>query len=309
MKIDRLLGIITYLLNRDIVTCKQLASKFEVTERTIQRDIESINMAGIPIVSLRGTNGGYKILDHFRFSKQTISRSDLSTIRLALESLSSVLLVKDGSELAEKVGSIHRTEKDNKISIDFGVASENPRVVDNFKLMSEAIQNNRLVEFTYTSSSNYTSQKVLEPVALKFKWYAWYIVCYIPEKDEYRIYKMSRISNLRVSPTETAHEHKDIDTIFDRLMNKDSRIPTKVEIRVPLSIFVSFNEYFHKLKILSKDHEYAIISIDVFENERMWFAFLLSFCDEIEIIEPQHIKSKIYNHSKKILEKFEIPDK
>ncbi len=309
MKIDRLLGIIIYLLNRDVVTCKHLANKFEVTERTIQRDIESINVAGIPIISLRGTNGGYKILDHFRFSKQTMSQSELSIIRLALESLNSVSLVKDSSELVEKINTINRSRNESNISIDFGVASENPNVIDNFKLISEAIESNHLIEFTYTNSSNYSSQKRLEPVALKFKWYAWYMISYVSEKEEYRILKLSRISKLKMCSTIVKSNHKDVNNIFDRLMCKDNRILTPIEIKVQSRIFVSFNEYFHNLNIISSDEENTIVTIEVFEDERMWFALLLSYGDEIEILQPEHIRSKIYIHSKKIVEKFKIPDK
>ena len=66
MKIDRLIGITMYLLNRNIVSARELADKFEVSVRTIVRDVEALSMAGIPISSLTGASGGYEILRHIQ---------------------------------------------------------------------------------------------------------------------------------------------------------------------------------------------------------------------------------------------------
>lgn len=309
MKIDRLLGIITYLMNRDIVTAKELAKRFEVTERTIQRDVESINSARIPIVSLRGTNGGYKILDHFKFSKQTLSQNDLSSIRLALESMKSVCIVNDYSDLIEKVDNINKPIEGTKVSVDFGVAKENKKVVENYKTLNEAINVKRKVLFEYVNAMNNVSQKIIEPISLNFKWYSWYLVGYKSDDKAYRIYKLSRISNLSISEFDYDDIHNGPECSFDNLMKGDNRKATKLKIKCSDRVFIGFNEYFQNLEVIEKNEGYYSVILHVIEEERMWFAFMLSFGNDIEIIEPNHIRKRMYDHSKKIIDIYKIPDR
>ena len=73
MKIDRMLTIIVMLLNRDRVSAKELSEKFEVSVRTIYRDIDTINMAGIPIISYPGNNGGFGIMENYKLNHQLMT--------------------------------------------------------------------------------------------------------------------------------------------------------------------------------------------------------------------------------------------
>jgi len=309
MKIDRLLGIITYLMNRDIVTAKELAKRFEVTQRTIQRDVDTINLAGIPIVSLRGINGGYKILDKFKFSKQAVSEADLSSIRLAIESMSTLSITNNYLDLMEKVDSIKKPMGDTRLSVDFGVAKENKTVIANYKILSEAINVKHKVAFDYTNAMNHVSGKVIEPVSLNFKWYAWYLVGYKSVDKKYSIFKLSRMTNLSISEFEYEDIHKGPECLFDNLMKKDKRKLTKLKIVCSENVFISLNEHFHNLEVIEKSHGSYSLTMDVIEEERMWFAFLLSFGSDVLVVEPSHIKKRICDHAKKILDKYKIPDR
>lgn len=298
MKIERLLAIITYLLNRDLVTCKTLAEKFEVTERTIQRDIESINLAGIPVVSIRGSSGGYQILDTFKFSKQPISSGDMSSIKLALETLNTAS-IRDYSNLVEKVESIEG-KASHHVSVDMGVARENDLVQDNYKIIETAIQDNRVIEFKYTNALNQESFKRLEPLKLTFKWYAWYMIGY---SDKYKIYKLARMNDISLKGFYKTSHPSDIEGLL-----ADKRAMTRLTIKCHKTCFVSFNEYFHRLDIISKDHDHYLVSLDVIESERMWFGLLLSFGDDIEILSPRHIRQRVHEQVCKIKNLYTIPD-
>ncbi len=309
MKIERLLGIITFLLNRDIVSGKYLADKFEVSERTIQRDIESINMAGIPIVSLRGASGGYQILDHYRFSKQTSTDGDLKAIRSALESWNSVMDHEKVKSTLEKITSIDTSTQSNPLSIDFGIVKENKKVMTYLQLIEQAIHHHNVLEFSYTNASNIQNQHIIEPINLKFKWYAWYLVGYNKQKKQYRIYKLSRMTELVNRNQKFDTLHCDQTDYFEVLMQGDTREMIKMSIKMKQSAFISFSEYFNGITTISKDDHYTYVEVPVVESERHWFAFLLSFGDDVEIMAPSALREKFYSHTKKILELYNKPDR
>lgn len=309
MKIERLLGIITFLLNRELVTGKDLAEKFEVSERTIQRDIESINMAGIPIVSLRGANGGYQIMDHFRFSKQTSSDEDIKTIKSALETWVSVMDHEIVHSTLEKINSLNPSNQRRPLSIDFSVAKENKKVQDRLATIEEAITHQRILEFIYTNATNIEKKHVIEPVALKFKWYAWYLVGYHIEKEKYIIYKISRMKELSDSKRSFERIHCNQTDYFEDLMQNDTRTFTSLVIQLNRSIFVSFSEYFNSFSIVSESEKGLEVELQVIESERYWFALLLSFGVDIEIMSPSSIREKFYTHTKKMCTLYDKPDR
>ncbi|MCM1989574.1 helix-turn-helix transcriptional regulator [Oceanirhabdus seepicola] len=309
MKIDRLLAIITYLLNRDVVTGKYLAEKFDVSERTIQRDVETINLAGIPITSIRGSNGGYKILDTYRLSKQTSTEKDLESITLALRSLNSAMEDERVSDTLEKVKSIGSSKTSSSITVDFGVAKENKKVVEYIKIMENAISNKIRIEFSYINAENYATLRTVEPISLKFKWYSWYLVAYCTEKNQYRIFKLMRMENLKQTNLQFANNHDNNPNLFDDLMNRDNRKYIDIVFRCNKSISTAISEYMPGVKFTEMTGENYKAELTVTENERMWFAFMLSFGDDIEVIEPEHLQRRLVEHAKKIINKYEIPDK
>ncbi|WBW98211.1 helix-turn-helix transcriptional regulator [Oceanirhabdus sp. W0125-5] len=308
MKIERLLAIVTYLLNRDVVSGKDLAEKFEVSERTIQRDIESINLAGIPIISIRGSNGGYKILDNYRLSKQTSTEKDLEWIMLALNSLNSVMEDKNISNTLEKMKSIGNSKVSPNITVDFGVAKENKKVVEFIKIIENAIFNKRKIEFSYINAENYATVRIVEPISLKYKWYSWYLVAYCTEKKQYRIFKLLRIENLKKTNLQYENTHEDNPNLFDDLMNNDKRKPIDIVFRCNKGISTAVSEYMPGVRFTEMAGDNYKGELTVFESERMWFAFLLSFGADIEVLEPEHLKRRLVEHSRKIISKYEIPD-
>lgn len=120
MKIDRLIGILSVLLQRDKVTSQELAEKFEVSRRTILRDIESINIAGIPIVSEQGQGGGISIMDGYKIDRTLLSSGDMQAILSGLRSLDSVSGTNHYRQLMEKLSADDMTSVnvDNHIIID-----------------------------------------------------------------------------------------------------------------------------------------------------------------------------------------------
>lgn len=309
MKINRLLAIVTYLLNRDVVSCKDLSEKFEVSERTIQRDIDTINLAGIPIISLRGVNGGYKIMDSFKLSKQTSNDKDLKSIALALRSLNSALEDQNISTVLEKVVSVSNQESSPKMNVDFSVAKENKNIVQYIKIINQGINKKLKIKFSYTNSEGQSSSKITEPVLLQFKWYSWYLVAYNTKNERYQIFKLVRMKSLELTDSEFYTIHNYDENLFDKLMINDNRKYINIYFKCNKNIISKVSEYLPATKVKKEFGSYYELELSVPENEHMWFAMLLSFGDDIEIISPDILKKRIIEHSKKIIDKYKIPDR
>lgn len=308
MKLERLLGIITYLLNRDVLSGKELAEKFEVSERTIQRDIESINMAGIPIVSLRGSNGGYKIMDHYRFSKQTASDHDLKILQSALIAWNSTHEQEMAKKTLEKVNSLVYSKDSISTSIDLSIVKENKKLMSYLPIIEQSIQQKTRIEFSYTNASNEVKHHVIEPIQLKFKWYSWYLIGYHCEKQQYRVYKLCRINELNQLSSSFSTVHCNQTDYFELVMQNDTREMISLTLKIQRSSFVGFTEYFNTYTVISEDEETFTISTPIIKTERKWFAFVLSFGDSIEVLYPISIRDEIIHHSKKILNLYNKPD-
>lgn len=171
MKIDRLLKIIIYLLNHETVTAKQLAQKFEVSVKTIQRDMESISLSGVPIVSSVGSTGGYALMSDYKIRNQFLKKEDFKLIIIALKSLNSSFDNSGIDTILEKYLALNKEIKP-KIFLDYSVTKENCNVQNNNKIIEEGITDSIQMEFDYKNTNGYSSRKRVCPLALKFKWYA-----------------------------------------------------------------------------------------------------------------------------------------
>ena len=169
MKINRLIGIITTLQQNKKVTAPYLAKKFEVSTRTIHRDIETICQAGIPIVTTQGSDGGIALMDGFSFDTTVFILSEHMQIDLAS-------FYKD--DLACKIEQIH-----------------------------QALQQHRCIAFHYYYNKG-EADKLIEPYQILFKWSDWYVFGYCRNRQDFRLYKLRRLWQLKI--TEQVYLERDI---------------------------------------------------------------------------------------------------
>ncbi|GMQ61758.1 helix-turn-helix transcriptional regulator [Vallitalea maricola] len=301
MRIDRLLAITTYLLNRNIVTGKQLAVKFEVSERTIQRDIETINMAGIPIVSLKGVSGGYQIMDTFRVMKQPMTNDDIEAIIIALKGLETTLEDEQITKTLEKIKSLS-SDNDEIISIDFSIINENQCISKYMKALSDAIVNKKMVTIKYCNADQLITKRNIEPVMLKYKWYTWYVAAYCLDKQDYRIFKLNRIQEIVQSNISFNKLHIAEKGLFDKLLRKDNRKYIHIKLSCSKNAMYILKEYIPKCTIVELGEDTYLCEMTLPENERMWYGIVLSLGTDIKVISPVELKERIVLHSKKIIE-------
>lgn len=297
MKAERLLSMITFLLNRELVTAKELMERYEVSERTIQRDMDSLSRAGIPVVSVRGVHGGYKILDTYKLKNHTQTSKDYESIGFALNTLRTAIDDQDLQNITEKYNSVVDVSSDD-MSMDFGVAKENHDINILLSMIREAITRKKKITFQYCNTHQQMSKKLVEPISVHYKWYAWYLLGYCMDRRAYRVYKISRMSDYEVTHQSVFQNHH-TPNLFEEIMAGDDRKTTELVFICKDEAMPVVKEYMGQVRINGQE-----VSVDIIESERFWFGILLSLGDQIKIIEPEHIKERFINHSKKIIENY-----
>lgn len=195
MKLDRMLGILTILLQKDNVTAPQLAEKFEVSRRTIGRDIDSLCQAGIPIVTRQGGGGGISIADGYKLDKSVLTSEELSSLIAALKGIGSIYESSQIERTLDKLA----VNKDTVVSLREPVVinlashykcSLTPKIM----LIKQAVLEQRLVEFDYYYSKGQTRRRI-EPYFVIFQWTGWYVFGYCLERQDWRLFKIARLWN------------------------------------------------------------------------------------------------------------------
>ncbi|MBB5197406.1 helix-turn-helix transcriptional regulator [Anaerocolumna cellulosilytica] len=182
MKIERLLAITNYLLSNKRVTAQMLSMRFNVSTRTVMRDINTLSLAGIPVVTYYGSDGGYEILDSFKLDRQLVGEKQFSYVITALQGLQTAFDNDELNDTLEKMQAI-APEGTGEILLDFGVLRENNNTNDKLILLQRAINIRQKVIFSYTNADNEEKDHEVEPVATMYKWYNWYLLCYCPKYE------------------------------------------------------------------------------------------------------------------------------
>lgn len=205
MKIDRLVSIIMILLERKKISASELAEMFEVTPRTIYRDIEAISLAGVPIVTYPGVNGGIGIMDEYKIDKKIFTKSDVETLLIGLSSMSSAFSKEEIKCTLAKIKGLFPEEhikeielKSNQISIDLTPWIGNKDLKSNLEQIKKAMNDKKILRFNYFDSKGKKSNRKVEPYQLVLKESNWYLQGYCISKQDFRIFKLSRISDIKV---------------------------------------------------------------------------------------------------------------
>lgn len=298
MKLERLYAITLYLLNHGKTSASKLAEHFEVSVRTIQRDIDSLCLSGIPIISTNGMAGGYEISDQFQISQELATPDEYSLILTALRGLISVTEDPKAKHMLEKL--THTAETDNLgILLDFSALREGDFAL--LQQLKTAVAKKQAVQFTYTNNDNETRTHLVEPVAVLYRWYAWYLLAYSRTKDDYRTYKLVRMSQLTITDEAFTKQHGPAGTILQQMDKTDSRKYTDLLLRCKKSAKARALEYLKGTVAGELPDGDVLIKTCVVENEQFWFGALLSLGDEIEVLEPEGIRQRVVQAAQKIL--------
>ena len=285
MQIDRLFQIVLILLNKKTITAKKLSEHFNVSIRTIYRDIEALSFAGIPIYSLRGKNGGIKLLESYVLDKSLLSSKEQNEILYALESLKASNY-PDVDEVLKKLNLIFNKSSDYWIEIDFSRYGSNDNTL--FNNIKKAILNSQAIKFTYFNTNGETSQRTVNPLKIWFKEKAWYLFAYCQKKNEIRQFKINRIKNLTL--TNEYFERRLINYNINSNDNDISKKIVKIIVEVDKSQAYRVYDEFSEKNISKTENGNFKVIMENYENEWL-YGYLLSFGEYLKIIAPERIKN------------------
>jgi predicted DNA-binding transcriptional regulator YafY len=301
MKTERLLSIVIYLLNHDTVSAAKLAERFEVSKRTILRDIEQISLAGIPVQSLPGANGGYSIMEGYKIDGRLISNEDQSSIITALKGFLSAYDHSRYNGVLEKLSSLLPEQKNQHIFLDFGASGENSETQIKLKTLEKGISDKKAVQISYMNAKGKSSSRIVEPIALNYRWYAWYLLAFCQTKQDYRVFKLVRIQELEMMRTSFTKEHHDPAILLEQAFQGNGHRELAITLLCKADVRVQVCEYLAGDIVETLVNGDFIMRIHAPEDERIWFAMLLSFGNRVTVLEPEELKSRLIENAENIL--------
>lgn len=297
MKIDRLISIIMILLEKERVGAQDLATMFEVSQRTIYRDIEAINMAGIPICSTSGVGGGFEILKDYKLDKKVFSTAELSTLLMGLSSLSNIMQGPEIINALTKIKSFVPSDKakeidfkTNQLCIDLSPWIGNCNIKPYLEIIKGAMQDNKLLSFTYIAHQGKKAERTVEPYQLVLKSNHWYLQGYCYKRKEFRLFRLSRMSNLQRK--EETFESRDYQKPILDFTPMWETISTKIKLRIHKSVIDRVLDFCSINDISTEGEEYYLVSFPFLEKD-YYYDILLSLGDKCECLEPLKVRTEL----------------
>lgn len=303
MKLERLISIIYKLINHEVISASTLAQEFQVSQRTIYRDIDVICAAGFPVVSHQGTKGGYGMMEGYKMDKSLLGSYDVSTLITVLQSLSTVFDDERAQGTIERLQTIGPEHRTPNVSVDLETRRTAPEAL---QLLRKAITNRSVVRFDYINANNERTLRELEPMRLHYKYRNWYIYGFCRTRDDCREFRLSRLMNLVLTQeTFQPHEEQPEET---RGSNQAWQGELEdVVIRVgPDALAEALDQFHHMHKQFHADGSMTM-RIPVYkpmEAKWLWF-ILLGFGSRAEVLEPYELRGILKKQLQNTLQLYE----
>lgn len=299
MKIDRLFSITNMLIDKKTVTAAELADYFNVSIRTIYRDIDILSANGIPIFTSQGKGGGISIVDSYSIDKTLLSDDEQKQVLMALQSVKATGQL-EVNEAISKLGGLFQKKNTNWIEIDFSNWQQSDKDKEIFSIIKDSIFNSKAVSFSYFNNKGEKSYRIVEPLKLVFKGQSWYLYGYCRKRDDFRFFKLRRIEEL-ISLEDTIEVKEPSNIPKDYEINNNYEVKN-VKLKIDSTMAFRVYDEFQKGKIEFKDN-YFIVEVTLQNNDWL-YSYLLSFGNKLEVLEPMDIREDFKKLVKGILNNY-----
>jgi len=306
MRLDRLLAIVILLLNKDKITARELADKFEITVRTVYRDIDALSLAGIPIISYPGNNGGFGIMENYKLDHQLLSLSDMRSMLSALKGLNATFADNKIDAVIEKIKNLIPKDQKEKVlqqQIAFDILpwgySEKQRA--KLQIINEAIAQNKQIQLIYRNPNGEKNTRTVDPYTLLFKGYSWYLFAFCHLRKDFRLFRLSRIDDPQILDQVFIRKQTSYQDVF----KAEHQHPKFVHLVLKFSLKARtlVEDYFDEENIQFEADGALMVTVDFPDGEWI-YAMILGYGDHVEVLEPPHIRTLIQNKAQKIIEKY-----
>ena len=298
MKINRLFEIVYLLLERKNVTAKELAEKFEVSVRTIYRDVEILSSAHIPIYASKGKGGGISLLEDFVLNKTLLSEEEQTQILFALQGMEKIGL-QNGQAFLDKMSGFFQKSKTNWIEVDLSNWGNMDGKNQSFALVKEAILARKVLQFVYFNSNGEEKMRTAEPLQIYFKDKAWYLKAFARDRQDYRFFKIARMREIEILEENFERE-------LPQTIQRESAFKT-VKLVLEISRKMAYRVYdeFEQEAITKKANGDFLVRVEFPENEWV-YGYILSFGEYVKVISPEYVRTEIRRKLKRNLRNYLI---
>ncbi len=296
MKLIRALGITMALLSKRRVTATELAAQFEVSIRTIYRDIELINQAGIPISSYAGTDGGFEVMDGFYLTKQHFSLHDLSVIYSLLKGMDGIMSTYPGAiinKLTSLQPALLSREIDNKLILDLTTTNDERSLV---QPIMQAIHDRRVVTFSYMDSDGNTTRRSVEPDNLYWAQRFWYLNGYCHLRQADRMFRLSRMSEFEA--TTRVYSSR----VHSRSAQREEPLGIEVHLRFDRSVRRRVQEQFPEAY---KESDGCLDVRTLIYRQDYAVSLVLSYGSSVIVLAPDELRTLVRDTARAIIQKYE----
>lgn len=287
MQESRLFRIVYYLLDKGKATAPELAEKFEVSVRTIYRDIDIISGMGIPIYAAQGKGGGIMLMDHFVLEKSLLSTQEKEQILMALQGMMATEQNQAG-DLLTKLGSLFQSKQTNWIEVDFSGWVKKSLGQDSFNQIKSAIFSRNVISFQYFGSNRQRTQRRVEPLRLVFRSKDWYLYSYCLMRNDYRFFKLTRIREIEIL-SDCYSRELPASYAAGRLKGIENTVAVKLKFD-PDMAFRVYDEFTDDVTEDGQGNLYVQANLP--GNETL-YSYLLSFADSVEVLEPEPVREEM----------------
>ncbi len=296
---NRLFEIIYILLNKGTTTARELAERFEVSERTIYRDIDVLSGAGIPIYTIQGKGGGITLMSDYVLDKTVLTEKEQDEIIFALQSLNKVQNF-DSDKVLSKLSNLFKKEPANWLEVDltpWGGQEE----TSEFLVLKEAILNRHIVEFQYINNSSERTIRRVEPQKLLFKERNWYLQGYCLTKNGSRIFRLSRM--LQIIDTNQLFEPRELVKINETTSNWNTEGNIDLVLKIlPHGAFRVYDEFRQKDITRNKDGSFTVKTS--MPGGEWLINYFLSYGIDLEVISPSELRNTLKRRIGELVKKY-----
>lgn len=300
MKIDRQIGILSILLQKDTVTAPWLAEHFEVSRRTINRDIEDLCKAGIPIMTRQGINGGISIMDNYKMDRTLLTSTEMQDIIAGIRSLDSVNGTNRYGKLMEKLSADSSDFLVGNQSVLIDLSSwYKDTLVSKIELIRASIDGNRELEFVYYSPKG-ESGRCVEPYYLIFRWSSWYLWGWCKTRSDYRLFKLNRMEQLRIAENTFSKRQAPVpDLGEEQIFPGGIAVKALFEPECKWRLVEEFGPYC----FAAQEDGRLLFQADYTDKENL-ITWLFSFRDKVSLLEPEEIRTEMRENIERMREKY-----
>lgn len=299
MKTDRLIAILSILLQKDQVTAPELAELFEVSRRTINRDIDALSMAGIPIQTIQGAGGGIRIMEGYRVDRTVLTGSDMQAILAGLRGLDSVSGTNRYAQLMEKLSAGHAGTLDagSHFLINLAAWNKTP-VADRVGKIHGAIEAKRKIGFRYFAPSG-ESRRIVEPYDLVFEWSQWYVWGWCELRQDFRLFKLNRMTEIEVGESFPGRAVPYPELSTEKVFPPDYRVKAIIQPQYRWKVLEDFGA-----DSFTEQEDGTLLFSFGFADPEYIKSWILSLREGIEVLEPAELREELRAFGEKLWKKY-----